>query len=378
MFNKLQQISAYLFVIATMASMGILGAAQPGPPSQSTPTISTQPGAVAAPTVAPTTSSFSTEERMIRLEERVNLANERADNAYKLLQFLGVFAAVVLAFFSIRDTIIRWKEKQRQRGIDEIVMDMLNLQKASAAQQVRVGALHLAQVELSPEKQFAAVKNVNDVIEVVRSTLDFRLQQEAKVAEVLGEIERIKAERERTKKQKVTQALAILDQFKKMSRMQFAALTDEQYKRGIRLQVLANDLTSNLEEFVAEQGFEVAGSLLYACGVIAYYDNDVVEARDYLDHAAQCRASDHEGELASNLSYLYRFAFIHYFRSLIHKNWGDISEAQHEIEQSAKLLKDQASEFLTPVTRTEILSYIVGDEERCRADLQGLIQRIAD
>jgi tetratricopeptide (TPR) repeat protein len=78
------------------------------------------------------------------------------------------------------------------------------------------------------------------------------------------------------------------------------------------------------------------------------------------------------------LSYLNRYAFVHYFRALIHKNWGDLSEAQHEIEQSAKLLKDQAGEFLTPVTKAEILSYNIGDEERCRAELQRLMQRIDD
>jgi tetratricopeptide (TPR) repeat protein len=382
MRNKLQWLPKYLIIIAVMALTGLAIAAQSG--SQSAPPKPVQDGAVPAPAVAMPSGSLSLEGRITRLEERLNLSlalkderiqsiNERSENTYKLLQFFGAFAALALVFFSIRDIVLRWKEGQRQRGIDEIVRDMMNLQKTTAQQQARFGQLHLDQVEASPSQQFDAVKNVNDVIGVVRQTLAFRLEQEEKVAEVLGEIQRIKEERDRIRRQKLGQAITILGHLK-MSRMEFAALTDEQYKRGIRLEGLVNDL----EGFLTEQDFEVAGNLLYTCGVIAYYDNDVIEAKAYLDRAAEQRAKDHDGELTTNDNYRNRFAFIHHFRALIHKNWGDLSEAQHEIEQSAKLLETQPGEFLTPVTKAEIQSYIVGSEERCRAELQDLIQRIND
>lgn len=375
MFNKLQYLLTYLCIItAIITVMGLPCTAQSGPASQSVPVNPARAGAVTTPAVAQPAGTSSQEERIIRLEERVNLANERSENAYKFLQVVGVFAAGMLAFFTIRDVVLRTKEGERQRSIDKIVMDMMNLQKTAFDQQVRFGKLHLDHAEASPSQQFEAVAKVNQVIEVVRQTLNFRLEQEAVVAGVLGEIGRIKEERERTRNQKLTQAIAILEPFKDMSRMQFAALTNEQYRRGLRLVGLVNDL----DEFLAKQDFKVVGSLLYNCGVIAYYDNDVIEAKAYLDRAAQCRASDHEGELATNNKYLNRFAFIHYFRALIHKNWGNLSEAQHEIEQSAKLIGDQAGEFLTPVTKAEILSYTVGDEERCRAELQKLIKRIND
>jgi tetratricopeptide (TPR) repeat protein len=101
----------------------------------------------------------------------------------------------------------------------------------------------------------------------------------------------------------------------------------------------------------------------------------VIEARAYFDRSAQCRAGDHESEMKTNESYRKRFAFTHYFRALIHKSWEDLSEAQHEIEQSAKHLEGPG-EFLTPVTKAEILSYIVGDESRCQTLLQELIERM--
>jgi hypothetical protein len=229
------------------------------PPPQSPQTKPSQVEVVAGATVSPSAVSLSPEERIIRLEERINFANERSQNAYNLLQFVGIFAALVLAFFSIRDVILRRRQGQRQRGIDEIIKDMMNLQKTALDQQVRVGQIHLDQVEASPKQQFEAVQKVNQVIEVVRQTLDFRLQQEAKVAEVLADIQVMKAERDIAKQQKLTQARAILDHFEKMSRMQFATLTDEQRKRGIRLQELVNDLANNFDEFVKQQGFEVVG-----------------------------------------------------------------------------------------------------------------------
>lgn len=383
MFNKLQHLTKYLVIIAVIAMTGLFATAQSGPPSQPATTQSAQAGAGLIPAVPQASGSLSLEERITRLEERLNLAlalkderiqsiNERSENTYKMLQFFGAFAALGLVFFSIRDIALRWKEGQRQRGIDEIVKNTLNLQQSAVTQQVRIGELRLKHVETDPGQQFDAVKNVNDVIGVVRQTLAFRLLQEQNVVKVLEDIARIKEEQERAKKQKLKQALAICDHFKEMSRMQFATLTDEQYKRGIRLEGLVNDL----DESLVEQDFDVMGWLLYTCGVIAYYDNDIIGAKAYLDRAAECRASDHKGELVTNASYRNRFAFIHYFRSLVHKNWGDLSEAQREIDQSANLIGDQAGEFLTPVTKAEIESYLVGNEERCRTDLQGLIKLI--
>ncbi|MGH8549072.1 MAG: hypothetical protein ACRERU_10840, partial [Methylococcales bacterium] len=336
-------------------------------------------------TASGTAAGPALEDRLIRLEERLNLAlalkderiesiNQRSENVYKILQLVGGIAAVALLFFSIRDVVLRWREGQRQRSIDEIVKETMTLQKSAVQQQVQFGDLHLTEAKTNMRQQVEGIQKVNEVIEVVRSTLAFRLEQEEKVGTTLAEIERIKAERDRTKKQKLAHALGILENFKRMSRMQFAALTNEQFKRGFRLQGLTNDL----EEFLADQDFQVAGTLLYTCGVIAYYDNDIIESKTYLDRAAQCRAHDHDGELGTNQEYRNRFAFTHYFRALIQKNWGDLAEAQHEIEQSARLLEHRTGEFLTPATQAEILSYIVGDEERCRILLDGLLRRMDD
>ena len=67
---------------------------------------------------------------------------------------------------------------------------------------------------------------------------------------------------------------------------------------------------------------------------------------------------------------------IHYFRALIQKNWGDPSTALFEIEQSTKLLEKSAGEFLSPITRDELLLDIPGDEDRVRRNLRELLRRI--
>lgn len=385
MSTTLKALAGCICLFSAIAATRLPGEAQTAPPPMSDPANPSQANPVAAPAALQPASAFSLDNRISRLEERLNLAlalkderiqsiNERADDIYKLLQLVGVIAAAALVFFSIRDIVLRWKEGQRQRGIDDIVKDMLSLQKTAGQQQLSFGELHLADAKTNARQQVESVQNVNEVIEVVKQTLAFRLEQEENFAQTIGEIKLMKQEQERARKQKLMHAIAIVDHFKKMSRMQFTSLTDEQHKRGIRLQGLVNEL----EEFLTDQEFEILGVLLYTCGVIAFYDNDVIEAKSYLDRAALSRAGDHNGELKTNPNYKNRFAFIHYYRALIQKNWGDLSEAQHEIEQSAKLLEDQTGEFLTPVTKAEILSYIPGDEERCQADLQTLLHRIEE
>lgn len=377
---KLRCFSVLIFV-ASMVVASPTVMARTDVPSRLVAVDSTQATPDRAQPASGPASALSLEERIERIEERLSLAlslkderiqsiSERSENAYKLLQYIGILAAALLAFFSIRDVVLRRREGERQRGIDEMVKSTMEAQKTAAKQQADFGALLVKQMD--PSQQFAAVQNVNNVIEVVSQTLRFRLEQEQSVANALKEIGHIKEEREHVKKQRLDQARAIHDHFKNMSRMQFAALTDEQYKRGIRLQALVNDL----DEFLEGRDIEDLGDLLYVCGVVAYYDNDVIEAKTYLDRAADQRASDHEGELKTNNRYRNRFAFTHYFRALIQKNWGDLPEAQYEIELSTKLLTDKASEFLTPVTRAEILSYTEGLEEHCRTELQGLVQSI--
>lgn len=361
-----------LAAIFALTAFGALAQVQPpASPAPAAPPAATVPAPKPVPAADP-------EARIRQLEERLDLAlalkdqriesvKESSENTFRVLSIVGALSAALLIFLTIRDTIYRFGETQRQRSIDAIV-------KETMQQQIRMGELHLGEAGSHLRHQGEGVQSVNQVIDVVKRTLEFRQQQEEMVADTLLEIKRIKEERDRVREQRRTNAMSILDNFKTMSRMEFASLTEEQYRRGIRLQGLVRELNDFLDN---RENYEVAGSLLYTCGVISYYDNDVVEAKGWLDRAAAARAAGHEGELENNKNYRLRFAFIHYFRALIQKNWGDLAYAQYEITQSAKLLEDRSKEFLTPVTRAEILSYIEGEEERCRTELRKLLEQLS-
>ncbi len=214
--KKIRRTLPFLFLVVTVGTLGIYGQERSSPAGSPVPISTLSP--------AQPTQALSPDERIRRLEEEVNLAlalkderiqsiNERSENIYKWLQFFGAFAALVLVFFTARDIVQRWKEQKRQKGIDEIVMGMMKLQKSGAERQDRLGELQLKQMETSPNQQFQAVENVNQVIEVVRKTLAFRLEQEEKFVEALKEIERIREERDKIKKQKLAQALGICEHF---------------------------------------------------------------------------------------------------------------------------------------------------------------------
>jgi tetratricopeptide (TPR) repeat protein len=374
-------------IALTLLPVAVQTQTPPSTNAQTPPVPSTQPPpAPSTLNVAPQQpkGTGSADERLARLEERVNLAlalkderiaglNERLESVYKLLQLASVLFAIGLGAIAIRDTIIRAREMQRQRSIDDIVRDTMSLHRSATQQQIEFGSLQLKEAQTGLQQQVAGLQKVNEVIDVVQRTLAFRFAQEEMVADAMREIIATREQREIERKAKHTSAKTILDNFRTLSRMDFASLTDEQHRRGLRLQSLANEI----EASIPKGDFEFKTSLLYTCGVIAYYDNDVIEAKSYLDRAAQSQADDHEAQLTKE-SYRKRFAFIHYFRALIEKNWGDLAEARHEIEQSARHLAERVSEFLTPVTRAEILSYIEGDEERCHADLVELLKRMED
>jgi tetratricopeptide (TPR) repeat protein len=367
-------LTAILAVVT--ASTMIAVRAQTAAPAQSRPATQTAPLPDQPPAVRPL------EERVARLEERTQAAaaladqriqviSERSEITTRLVYFASILGGFMILFFSIRDWYLRANETQRQRGIDEIVKETMRLQKDATTLQLKFGAMQLTDAESNFRQQGEGLQKVNQVIETVNRTLAFRLQQEENFARTIKDIERMKAEQLEKKRQKLAQAMAIHDHFRKMTRMDFASLTDEQYRRGLRLQSLVNDADDLLGE--KDQAL-VAGSLLYDCGVIAFYDNDPVEAKAYLERSAASRSPDHDAQLEKD-DYARRFSFVHYFRALIEKNWGDISQARHEIDQSMRFDKREG-EFLTPVTRAEILSYSPGEEETSLHELSRLLERM--
>jgi tetratricopeptide (TPR) repeat protein len=329
--------------------------------------------------------AVTVDQRLRAVEERLNVAlavkDERIETAtahlnelYMVFEIFGVIAGFGLVVLTVRDVRLRAQESARQQSIDDIVKDMMRLQRVAAEQQIRLSEARVPRAGDNVEQEFRGMQEINEVISVVRSTLDFRLQQEAKVAETLAEVHKSRRERDETRKHKLDQIIAINQNFKSMSRMQFSALGLEQQKRGLRLVSLANDLDLSTSQ---DLGLDV-GAVFLSCGAIMYYDNDVVEAKSFLARAAESRLPDHIGSLETNQDYRKRFALIHYFTCLVEKNWGELNRAFAEIEESVKFFNRTPTEFLSPATKAEILSYMGGQEMTCRAELTALRDRVND
>src|ERR1051325_3873638 len=188
--------AALSVAIAVLLVMVVRGAAQ-------TATTTTAP---------PPASNATLEARVTRLEERLSFGlaavqeriqavNDRSETSTRMLYICSLFAGFLIIWFTVRDWFTRSTET-RQQG--------------------------------------EGLKKVNEVIEVVNRTLAFRLQQEEKFVRTVEEIERMKAGQEEKKRQKLAHALGINEHLKGMSRMDYASLTDEQYRRGLRLQTLVD------------------------------------------------------------------------------------------------------------------------------------------
>jgi hypothetical protein len=70
------------------------------------------------------------------------------------------------------------------------------------------------------------------------------------------------------------------------------SLSTEQYRRAVKLVGMVSEMDEILAEKENDKDYDIVGRLLYTCGAISYHDNDVIEARRFLDRAAQCRAPE--------------------------------------------------------------------------------------
>src|ERR1051325_3039387 len=125
-------ISLSIVVLAVDVSI----AAQPQTTTSAGPS-STPPQTSTA--AAPPRTASSLEERVAKLEsrtepalallnERIQLINERSQLSTEILKYASIIGGLLILFYTIRDGMLRSRESQRQRGIDEVVKEMMKLQ----------------------------------------------------------------------------------------------------------------------------------------------------------------------------------------------------------------------------------------------------------
>jgi tetratricopeptide (TPR) repeat protein len=277
-----------------------------------------------------------------RLELAIEIKNDQLDSIYNFLQLFAMISGLVVVYLAVRDAMHRKRETQTQERINE------------------------------------GLDSVNKVIGTVNETMEFRLKQEqtvVKTLESIGKLENTIARFEQAERSRYDEAIATAKEFSKYSRMEFATLLDEARLAGQNLRHDAHNMKRYLDTV---SDYLDKGRLYYVCGVLSYYENDIHDAKHYLDLSANTRAGDHEAELKANSDYRARIAFTHFFRALIEKNWGSTLDALHEVDECIHARKLDSEDFLTPVTQLEILSYSAGKEHECLDKINYQIKTIKE
>ncbi len=119
------------------------------------------------------------------------------------------------------------------------------------------------------------------------------------------------------------------------------------------------------------------GEIYLRRGIIAYYENDMVKAREMLDTAAKFFPVPALAQEIASMPPNDRppTAFIQFYLALIEKNYGEMKKARDHIEKSYAVYgQNEPDELATPVTRAEILSYL-GDMDKAREAIQEVLAR---
>src|SRR4051794_26535171 len=120
---RIALLATMLVVTAGVTQMLGQVPAQPPPPFTPSNAVPVTPVPVTPPATASsiTPSPGSIDDRLKRVEERVNLAlaikderiqsiSDRSENIFKLFQLIGIITGAALVFFSLRDIVLRSRD----------------------------------------------------------------------------------------------------------------------------------------------------------------------------------------------------------------------------------------------------------------------------
>jgi tetratricopeptide (TPR) repeat protein len=204
------------------------------------------------------------------------------------------------------------------------------------------------------------IKAVNGMFEAIENILKFKVQEAQSVQDRLDEFKKWQEEREAEEKQDLREIQQMAEGLR-LSRYQYASPSIEtsarfdayltQYDRvGDRVLRRLTGATKNPTE---NPQF---GEIFLRRGTLAYYANSFVKAREALATARAFYSAVRED---SHLDLRRPCSFVFYYLALIEKNHGSLGKAFDYIEEAWKIHgKGLDREFLTPVTRAEILLYL--------------------
>ncbi len=224
------------------------------------------------------------------------------------------------------------------------------------------------------------VKNVNEMFAAIKEILNFKVQEAHDVQDRLSEFEEWQNAREaeeRSELEDITTSAINL----RLSRHVYAnpnpdlraqlngfARDFDRLGKQVVIRLTGTDATS------AES--TKYGEVFLRRGTVAYYDNDIVKAKEVLMTAEKIFSDASESAEGDDANIACPRAFTHFYLALIEKNYGNMELAQSHIDRSWDYWgKDRERELLTPATRAEILFY--KDEiEASRTCIEELLNRM--
>lgn len=235
--------------------------------------------------------------------------------------------------------------------------------------------------EVKEPGQQTMMHQVNEVIETVRKTLDFRLREEK---ELLKAKETLKKLENRVDVLRV-EAKEVFDQLKNQltaltlwPRITFTSLDPRQEAFSKRF----------LQQFsVLPKWFRMEhqkdldmGQVTYFAGVIAFVNNDIAYSMNLLEEAKICRDENLKSE---DEQLQFWGAFVTYWMGLVEKNWGKLDKAKGYFDDSLSRFgpqgkKKKKNEWLTRLSFAEILMFDHTTRKRARNEVEEVLKEIGE
>ncbi len=171
--------------------------------------------------------------------------------------------------------------------------------------------------------------------------------------------------------------------FQKHSRMNWTHLTSQEEALVTKALTTFHTIPpfviqGSLDENEGKNRYQLA-QMYYLLGVGAFYTEDIDGAAKYLEGGLRIY-----GEKDAPPEYLFPQAFCSHFLGLVEKNWRALSRpleanllsAKNHLKAAARRLETRTTEFLTPVTLAEVLSYSEQTQEEALGALDNIIVRL--
>ncbi len=361
------------------------GAQQP----TATPTIMLQQPAVVPPDV----QSLAQEVELLKVRVEAELeasekANERNFRLFTFVSgFVGLFGLVTLVSTWIKGRQEHEDYKSERKFYEERVLDhefrhreenlrataMFSLQEANLRE---VNTITTAIAEGASRN----VESLNTILATFQRIMEFKVDEAGDTRQLVEQMKSQLAELEAAQRQQVEELLASA---MRLRRPRHICASPDPYLRKQMAEFCTQ--MDGIQRLVLERYAGMAspaqnrryGEIYLRRGIIAYYENDMVKAREMLDTAAKFFPVPALAQEIASMPPNDRppTAFIQFYLALIEKNYGEMKKARDHIEKSYAVYgQNEPDELATPVTRAEILSYL-GDMDKAREAIQEVLAR---